>query len=69
MRKLLYEAENILIQRVSRFSSLTAWAMRLVARRRMKKAIVATARKLAVIMTRIWREGTTFAWAKEWLPA
>jgi transposase len=69
MRKLLYEAANILIQRVSRFSPLKAWAMRLVARRGMKKAIVATARKLAVIMTRIWRDGTTFAWTKEELPA
>jgi transposase len=69
MRKLLYEAANILIQRVSRFSPLKAWAMRLVARRGMKKAIVATARKLAVIMTRIWRDGTTFALTKEELPA
>ena len=69
MRKLLYEAANILIQRVSRFSPLKAWAMRLVARRGMKKAIVATARKLAVIMIRIWRDGTTFAWTKEELPA
>ena len=69
MRKLLYEAANILIQRVARFSPLKAWAMRLVARRGMKKAIVATARKLAVIMTRICRDGTTFAWTKEELPA
>jgi transposase len=69
MRKLLYEAANILIQRVARFSPLKAWAMRLVARRGMKKAIVATARKLAVIMIRIWRDGTTFAWTKEELPA
>ena len=69
MRKLLYEAANILIQRVSRFSPLKAWAMRLVARKGLKKAIVATARKLAVIMTRIWRDGTTFAWTKEELPA
>lgn len=69
MRKLLYEADNILIQRVSRFSPLKTWAMRLVARRGMKRAIVATARKLAVIMTPIWRDGTTFAWTKEELPA
>ena len=37
MGKLLYEAANILIQRVSSFSPLKAWAMRLVARRGMKK--------------------------------
>lgn len=69
MRKLLYEAANILIHRVPRFSPLKSWAMRLAARKGLKKAIVATARKLAVIMTRIWRDGTTFAWTKEELPA
>ena len=69
MRKLLYEAANILIQRVPRFSPLKAWAVRLVQRRGLKKATVATARKLAVILTRIWRDGTTFAWTKEELPA
>ncbi|MDJ0826175.1 MAG: IS110 family transposase [Rhodobacter sp.] len=68
MRKLLYEAANILIQRVARFSPLKAWAMRLVQRKGLKKATVATARKLAVILTRLWRDGTTFAWTKEALP-
>lgn len=69
MRKLLYEAANILIQRVPRFSPLKAWAVRLAERKGLKKATVAAARKLAVIMTRIWRDGTTFAWTKEELPA
>lgn len=68
MRKLLYEAANILIHRVPRFSPLKAWAMRLADRKGLKKAIVATARKLAVIMARIWRDGTTFAWTREDLP-
>ena len=68
MRKLLYEAANILVHRVQRFSPLKAWAMRLMAKKGLKKALVATARKLAVIMTRIWRDNTTFAWTKEDLP-
>lgn len=68
MRKLLYEAANILIQRVTKFSPLKAWAMRLAQRKGLKKATVATARKLAVILTRLWRDGTTFAWTKETLP-
>ena len=68
MRKLLYEAANILIQRVTKFSPLKAWAVRLVQRKGLKKATVATARKLAVILTRLWRDGTTFAWTKEALP-
>ena len=68
MRKLLFGAANILIQRVSRFSPFKSWGMRLAVQKRLKKAIVATARKLAVIMVRIWRDGTTFAWTKEALP-
>jgi len=69
MRKLLYEAANILIQRVPRFSPLKAWAVRLAEKKGLKKATVATARKLAVVLTRIWRDGTVFAWTKEELPA
>ena len=69
MRKLLYEAANILIQRVPRFSPLKAWAVRLAEKKGLKKATVATARKLAVVLTRIWRDGTVFAWKREDLPA
>ena len=69
MRKLLYEAANVLIQRVPRFSTLKAWSVRLAEKKGLKKATVATARKLAVILTRIWRDGTVFAWTREELPA
>ena len=69
MRSLLYEAASVLITRVRRFSPLKSWAMRLAARKGFKKAAVATARKIAVVMLRLWRDGTTFAWTKEELPA
>ncbi|MEM1162741.1 MAG: transposase [Pseudomonadota bacterium] len=69
VRKLLYEAANNLIQRVTKFSPLKAWAMRFVQRKGQKMATVATARKLAVILTRRWRDGTEFAWTKEAMPA
>jgi len=37
-----------------------------IARRRgMKRAIVALARRLAVIMHRIWVDGTEFRWTRE----
>ncbi|MEA3268240.1 MAG: IS110 family transposase [Pseudomonadota bacterium] len=68
-RSLLYEAANVLITRVRRFSPLKAWAVRLAARKGFKKAAVATARKIAVVMLCLWRDGTTFAWTKEALPA
>ena len=69
MRALLYEAASALITRVRRFSPLKSWAVRLAARKGFKKAAVATARKIAVVMLRLWRDGTTFAWTKEALPA
>jgi transposase len=69
MRILLFEAANVLITRVRRFSPLKAWAVRLAARKGFKKAAVATARKIAVVMLRLWRDGTTFAWTKEEMPA
>jgi transposase len=64
MRAMLYEAAHILLVRTAKWSWLKAWAMQ-IARRRMKKAIVALARRLAVIMHRIWADGTEFRWTPE----
>jgi len=69
MRTLLFEAANVLITRVRRFSPLKAWAVRLAARKGFKKAAVAAARKIAVVMLRLWRDGTSFAWSTEERPA
>lgn len=65
LRRLLYAAGFTLISQVRRASPLRAWAVRLSERKGIKHAAVAAARKLAVIMLRIWRDGTTFHAAKE----
>ena len=39
--------------------------MKIARHRGMKKAIVALARRLAVIMHRIWVDGTAFGWTRE----
>lgn len=65
MRALLVEAASSLMVRVKRFSPLKAWAIRLAARKGFKKAAVATARKLAVILHRMWCDGTTFGWTRQ----
>ena len=44
---------------------LKAWAMKIARHRGMKKAIVALARRLAVIMHRIWVDGTEFRWTRQ----
>src|SRR6202007_2137075 len=55
----LYEAAQSMM-RSKKWSWLKAWAMQIARRRGMKKAIVALARRLAVIMHRIWVDGTEF---------
>jgi transposase len=66
LRTYLYEAAGILLNRVERWSTLKAWGLRLTRKIGRKKATVAVARKLAVILHRMWRDGTAFRWsAKE----
>ncbi len=64
MRTLLFEAAACLIRQVKRFSPLKSWAVRLAARKGFKKAAVATARKIAVILHCIWVDGTEFEWTR-----
>ena len=65
MRVMLYEAAHSMLTRTIRWSWLKAWAMKIARHRGMKKAIVALARRLAVIMHRIWVDGTEFRWTRE----
>src|SRR3974390_532787 len=65
MRVMLYEAAQSMLVRSRRWSWLKAWAMQIARRRGMKRAIVALARRLAVIMHRIWVDGTEFRWTRE----
>ena len=65
MRVMLYEAAQVMLVRSVKWSWLKAWAMQLARRRGMKKAIVALARRLAVILHRIWVDGTEFRWTQE----
>jgi transposase len=65
MRVMLYEAAQILLIRSTRWSWLKAWAMQIARRRGTKKAIVALARRLAVVMHRIWIDGSEFSWTRQ----
>ncbi|HEX9237380.1 MAG TPA: transposase, partial [Xanthobacteraceae bacterium] len=65
MQAMLYEAAQILLVRSTKWSWLKAWAMKIARHRGMKKAIVALARRLAVIMHRIWVDGTEFQWSRK----
>ena len=65
MRAMLYEAAHTMLVRLAKWSWLKAWAMKIARHRGIKKAIVALARRLAVIMHRIWVDGTEFRWTRE----
>jgi transposase len=65
MRVMLYEAAQILLVRSAKWSWLKAWAMKIARHRGLKKAVVALARRLAVVMHRIWVDGTEFRWTRE----
>jgi len=69
MRMMLYEAAQSMLVRSAKWSWLKGWAMKIVRHRGMKKAIVALARRLAVIMHRVWVDGTAFRWTREITPA
>jgi transposase len=62
MRTALYEAAQVLLTRVKRWSALKAWAIQVSRRRGHKKAIVALARRIGVILHRMWVDGTDFQW-------
>jgi hypothetical protein len=49
---------------VQRYSALKAWALRIAKRSSTMCAVVAVARKLAIILHRMWVDGTDFEWRK-----
>lgn len=60
IRHLLYEAASALMTRCRQPSKLRAWGIAIARRRGAKRARVAVARKLAVIMHRMWVSGGEF---------
>jgi transposase len=68
-RTALYEAAHSLLVLSKKWSSLRAWGMNVAKRRGMARARVAVARKLAVILHRMWSDATEFRFGKEAGPA
>lgn len=62
VRTLLYEAANVLLLKISRTSPLREWGLAIAQRNGFEKAKVAVTRKLAVLLYRLWRDGTEFRW-------
>jgi transposase len=63
------DTANVLLTRVAKWSALKSWGMRVAKRSSLRKAKVAVARKLAVILHRMWVDGTEFKWSSKEIAA
>ena len=68
LRTMLYEAAHSLLTHNRKWSWLKAWGVRVAQRRGMRRAIVAVARRLAVVLHRMWVDGSEFRWSKDSTP-
>ncbi len=60
VRATLYAAANALLMRTMAGSQIKSWGMRLIRTKGRRRAVVAVARKLAVLLHRMWADGTEF---------
>jgi transposase len=60
MRTLLYEAANVMLTRYKGPLKLTDWALAIAKRSTLRKARIALARRLAIIIHAMLRHGTEF---------
>ena len=65
LRTMLYEAAQSLLTHSTKWSWLKAWGMRVAQRRGISRVIVAVARRLAVVLHRMWVDGSEFRWSKD----
>jgi transposase len=64
-REALFIAAHSLLTRVTRWSALKAWGTAIAKRRGLRRATVTVARKLAVILHRMWTDDSEFRWRRE----
>jgi transposase len=69
LRSYLFEAATVLLCRHPRDCALKRWGLALAKRIGMRRAKVAVARKMAVLLHRLWRRGQEFAWNMPGIPS
>jgi transposase len=65
VRVALFEAAHVMMIRAASWSKLKAWAVAVAKRRGAKRAKVALARKIGVILHRMWIDGSDFRFTDE----
>lgn len=69
LRSYLFEAATVLLQRHPRACALKEWGLALARHAGMRRAKVAVARKLAVLLHRLWTRGEDFRWPEPRVPS
>ena len=64
LRTALYQAATTMLHR-GKHNWLVAWALRVAKRRGQKRATTALARRIGVVLHRMWRDGTEFRFAQQ----
>jgi len=64
LRKYLYEPAHCHLSRCRQWTSIRSWGMRIAKELGMKRASVAVARKLSIVMSRMWITGDHFQFGK-----
>lgn len=59
-RTALYQAANSMLYHSAKNTWLRAWGLRVAQRRGMKRSVVAVARRLGVVLHRMWADGRVF---------
>src|ERR1700732_1326195 len=65
LRTIIYDAGHSLLTRSRKWSWLKAWGMRVAQRRGIRRDSVSVARRLAVVLHRMWVDGSEFRWSKD----
>ncbi len=65
LRSALYQAATVMLNRTTGPNWLKAWAQRLTKLRGKKRATVALARRIGVVLHRMWRDGAGFRFTRE----
>lgn len=65
LRMLLVECATVILTRTKGWTRLKAWGLKIMKRSGLSKASAAVARKLAIIMLRMWQEMKPFVWGDQ----
>ena len=65
LRTALFQAATVMLHASRKMSWLKSWALRVLGRRGLKRATTALARRMAMVLLRMRRDGTGFRFARE----